>query len=76
MSDPIPNIAAGDIVQVLPDAGNWASCLVIVTEVKSWGIQGFTPMPPHGGQAYIRLLWEKIEATGGKAVFMPASEAA
>lgn len=67
------NIAVGDIVQAVPE-GNWAGCLVIVTELKPWGIQGFTPIPPHGGQAYIRLPWDRFVLTGGQAQFMPASE--
>lgn len=46
MTEPIK---VGSIVQVKPDANAWRGCLVIVTEVRAWGIQGFTPMPPDGG---------------------------
>jgi hypothetical protein len=60
----------GDIVQVLPGR-NWGGCLVIVTEVRSWGVQGFTPMPPHGGQAYVRIVMSDFEHTGGKVIFAP-----
>lgn len=67
------SVRTGDVVQAEP-GGNWNACLVIVTEVRSWGVQGFTPIPPDGGQAYIRLTWDQIEATGGRAVFMPAHE--
>jgi hypothetical protein len=73
MTAPPHHVALSDIVQVRPDR-NWGACLVIVTELKSWGIQGFTPMPPDGGQAYIRLKWEDIEPTGGKAVYVPGGE--
>jgi hypothetical protein len=60
----------GDIVQVIPDhKGHWAACLVIVTKVRSWGIIGFTPMPPDGRMVFIRLSWDQFEVTGGKAVF-------
>lgn len=71
MSESKRDVAVGDIVQAVP-GDNWGACLVIVTELKPWGIQGFTPMPPDGAQAYIRLAWDRFEATGGKAVFLPA----
>ena len=65
-------IEVGDIVQATPES-DWSCALVVVTEVKSWGVQGFTQVP-RGGRAYIRLAFEKFEKTGGKAVFMPADE--
>lgn len=66
------NVSVGDIVQVDPAAANWGGCLVIVTEVKSCGIQGFTPMPPDGGRAYIRIKNEDFEAVAAKAVWTDA----
>lgn len=41
----------------------WVGCLVQVTEVKSWGIQGYVQSPMQG-QAYIRLKWEQIDYIG------------
>ena len=64
------NISIGDIVQANPKTCEWGPCLVIVTEIKSWGIQGFTTVPRQG-DAYIRLNWADIEYTGGKAEWMP-----
>lgn len=57
------SIKINDVVQIAPDASDWAGgCFCIVTEVKSWGIQGFVKIPPTergnpstGGSAYIRL---------------------
>lgn len=37
----------------------WIGCLVQVTEVKSWGIQGYVQIPK-GGQAFIRLNFSSI----------------
>jgi hypothetical protein len=65
------DVQPGQIVQIVPDAANWAACLVIVTEVRAWGIQGFAPMPPDGRQAYIRANFEDLEPTGGVAPFVP-----
>lgn len=51
-----------DIVQVVPEH-KWCGCLVIVTEVKNWGIQGFVQVPMQG-QAFIRLNHEDFEKVG------------
>ena len=41
----------------------WIGCLVHVSEVKSWGVQGFIHIPMKG-DAYIRLEWDKIDYIG------------
>jgi len=71
----------GDIVQINPHRAvnpAFAGCLLVVTEVKSWGVQGFVQAlgtrDEIGGQAYYRVKWDGIEATGGRAVFMPSRE--
>jgi hypothetical protein len=56
-----------DIVQVSPAYEVFGGCLVVVTEVKSWGIQGYVQSAGVPGQQYIRLKTEDFEATGGKA---------
>lgn len=56
-----------DIVQVNPTYEVFGGCMVVVTEVKSWGIQGYVQNAGQDGQAYIRLKHEDFEATGGKA---------
>ena len=60
----------GDIVQVNPEVEVFGGCMVVVTEVKPWGIQGYVQSAGVSGQQYIRLKTEKIEATGGKAVWV------
>lgn len=57
-----------DIVQVTNSANKWFPCLVIVTEVKPWGVQGYTSVPLQG-DAYIRLNEEEYEVVG-KAVIV------
>lgn len=68
-------IEVDDIVQLSPEgAGNraFAGCLMVVTEVYSWGAQGYvqalggTCATP-GRQAYYRARWEEMEPTGGIA---------
>ena len=64
----------GDIVQVNPEKEMFGACLVVVTEVKSWGIQGYVQNAGVAGQAYIRLKNEDFEHTGGTAVWIRNEE--
>lgn len=61
-------VNVGDIVQIVPDH-DWGGCLVIVTELKSFGVQGIVTIPRQG-DAYVRLRNEDF-VIAGKAVFMP-----
>lgn len=60
----------GDIVQVNPEVEVFGGCMVVVTELKSWGIQGYVQSAGVPGQQYIRLKTEQIKPTGGKAVWV------
>jgi hypothetical protein len=64
----------GDIVQVNPEVEVFGGCMVVVTELKSWGIQGYVQSAGVPGQQYIRLKTEQIEATGGKAVWVASHD--
>jgi hypothetical protein len=71
-------IEPGDIVQISPEfEGNraFAGCLMIVTEVFDWGVQGYVQAlgqtrVHHGELAYIRLQTGDVEPTGGRAVWI------
>lgn len=58
------------VVQLAPDAGNpmLAYCMMVITEVKPWGCQGYVQATgtngEHGGQAYYRAKWEEMEFVG------------
>lgn len=66
-------VVADDIVQLSPDAKNpmFAGCLLVVTEVKTWGVQGYVQaLGEHGqpgGQAYYRAEWDEVELVGRAA---------
>jgi len=60
----------GEIVQVSPTVETFGGCMVVVTEVKDWGIQGYVQSAGVPGQQYIRLKTSDFEATGGKAVWV------
>jgi hypothetical protein len=65
-------IEIGDIVQVDPSKEVFGACMVVVTEVKSWGIQGYVQSAGVEGQQYIRLNFDDFEITGGKAIWSVA----
>lgn len=60
----------GTIVQIDPTHENkmFAGCLMIVTEVKSWGLQGYISCPESKdkmpGVAYFRCKKEECEPVG------------
>ncbi len=63
----------GDIVQITDPSDNWYPCLLIVSEVKSWGIQGCVIMPTPKGtrEAYYRIENGKFQVVG-KAILVSA----
>lgn len=62
------NFQINDIVQITDESHHWFPCLVVVTEPKSWGVQGYVMIPSNDGsgtrQAYIRPRNEQIEVVG------------
>ncbi len=65
------NIKRGSVVQISPDhAGRlFAGCMLTVTEVKEWGVQGYVQAlgsgrEESGGQAYYRVKWADIVYVG------------
>ena len=59
-----------EIVQVRPDYEMFGACMVVVTEEKPWGIQGYVQSANVDGQQYIRLKHEDFQRTGGHAVWV------
>ena len=69
------DVKVGDIVQVTPDKEMFGACMVVVTELKSFGIQGYVQSAGVPGQQYIRLKFDEYEPTGGKAVWSVGEQA-
>ena len=68
----------GDVFQINETHGRagWVGAFVLVTEVKTWGIQGFVPViETHHEQrrAFIRLKWSEIDFIGA-AKLVPQEE--
>lgn len=65
----------GSIIQANENAGEWCGTVLIVDEVKSWGVQAFVHIQMKG-DAYIRLTPEQFEIlSNGEAVLMPKEDA-
>lgn len=63
-------IKRGSIIQANESAKDWCGTVLIVDEVKSWGVQAFARIPMQGN-AYIRLQSDQFEVLGAEAVLMP-----
>lgn len=71
-------IEVGDVVQLDPEKhehqeGFWAAQLLIVTEVKAWGVVGFAKV--QGGDAYYRASFGTFERVG-RATWVPEEQGA
>jgi hypothetical protein len=64
-----------DIVQIIDKEHPWYPCLLIVSEVKSWGVQACVLIPKSNdgseapAEAYNRLSFEKIAKVGEAKVW-------
>ena len=63
----------GSIIQANENAGEWCGTVLIVDEVKDWGVQAFVHIPMRG-DAYIRLKHYQYDVLGGEAVLMPGGD--
>lgn len=58
-------IAVGDVVQIHPSHDEaFGGCFMVVSEVKTWGVQGYVTVPGSGGQAYYRCPWKAFVRIG------------
>lgn len=70
-------LSKGDVVQ-LTDTRNlgFAGCMLIVTEVKAWGVQGYVQLPgtrtAFGPQAYYRAETHEFKRIGRAVFQVPA----
>lgn len=65
-------IKVGDVIQANENARDWCGCLLIVTEVKTQGVQAGMKIP-YRGTTYIRLKEDQYERIG-EAVLVESDE--
>ena len=63
-----------DVIQVneLVQNNAWTGCLLIVREVKDWGVTASLEIPQNG-TAYVRLSYDQYEVIG-QAVLVPVED--
>ena len=61
-------IERGDIIQITDEGDGWYPCLLVVDEVKLWGVQAYLSIP-NKGDAYYRIENGKFRVVG-KAVII------
>lgn len=71
MMEPNTPLKSGDLVQLNPDTVRnkmFTACILVVTEPKAFGAQGYVQMGGEngqpGGQAYYRPGWSEMELVG------------
>lgn len=68
MSTKTIDLKPGDIVQIKPGSDKtFGACLMIVTEVRSWGAQGYFHIPGRDGLAFYRANHENMTLVGSAA---------
>lgn len=66
-------IRVNDVIQLLENAQEgWVSCLMIVDEIKSWGVQAYMKLPLQG-DAYLRIPWDQFTLIGKAVMVHPDS---
>lgn len=78
---PVPDdrVIPGSVVQLNERASApcYVGCFLLVSEVRSWGVQGFIATPHERGEPasniWLRPAWDAIEYIG-QAVMVPAAE--
>lgn len=70
--------ALHDIVQIIEEKHPWYPALLIVSEVKSWGVMAYCLMPQSNAvnqtvQAFIRVKNNEVQKVG-EAVVVKAAE--
>lgn len=71
----MPNVSVNDVIQVNDAFKNskWTGCLMIVDEVRDWGVQAYLHVPMQG-DAYLRLRHNEYEVIGKAAFVRKPSE--
>lgn len=65
-------IEKGDIIQITDEADKWFPCILVVDEVKTWGVQAYITIPRNDGEplgnAYYRIENGKFEKVGSASI--------
>jgi hypothetical protein len=69
-------VEVNDIIQVNQKVEHWFRCLLVVDEVKGWGVLAYCTIPGNAfnaaGDAFMRLEWEEFDLLGAKSLWRVA----
>jgi len=65
----------GELIQINEDGpANWFRCILVVDEVKPWGVRAYCTVPQASGEpsrdAYRLLRWQEFDCLGAKSFFV------
>jgi hypothetical protein len=68
-------VAQGDLIQVNEEGPlNWFRVILVVDEVKPWGVQAYAIIPQArdktSADAFMRLNWNEFDILGAKSIFV------
>ena len=65
------NVRENDVIQLLENAQEgWVACLMIVSEVRAWGVLAYLKLPLQG-DAYLRVPYDQFEIVGRALLVHP-----
>jgi hypothetical protein len=54
------HLACGDIIQITDENHAWHGCLLVISEVKPWGVQAYIAIPQRNDQHEIALAYNRL----------------
>lgn len=65
------NVKVNDIIQLIENAQEgWVACIMIVSEVRGWGVMAYTKIPTQG-DVYLRVPFDEFEIVGRALLVHP-----
>lgn len=68
-------VSVGELIQINEDGPeHWFRCILVVDEIKTWGVQAYVTIPgargTFAGDAFMRLEWKEFDCLGVKSKFV------
>jgi hypothetical protein len=74
MNPNVEKVEVNHIIQLTNENHKgWIACLLVVSEVRGWGVLAYNQMPMQGA-AYLRVAYEDFEIVGRAVMVQPDSE--
>lgn len=54
-------VKKGDVIQITERIHSWYGCLLIVDEIKSWGVQAFLLVPQSNDHFEVKIAYTRLK---------------